>query len=357
MEYTYELIRSLNEEYSVKPLVTGFRVYTREEQLKNAAKKLESLNQKIQLRGLKVLEIGSGGGYLAYLLAEQYGCDVTGIDIHKSNTWEELQHKNLRFLEFNICEENILAGEEFDLIVSYVAWEHIKKPFEALVQTKKLLKSDGKFYLYAWLYRSPMASHLYRNIFFPYPHLLFDDELVKKYALELGVEQSWIDSFYDCNKLTYAEYKEYFKLLGFKISDEYLKFRSLDVDFYERFEDKLGLYPVYDLTLDYFAVMLENDGGIGEMKPYGIGDIVIKESACRLMGQEIEVKLPAIDKDLEYAWDILCNGEKIAYVKWGENSTLKYTPEKEGSYIFKSYIRKQGCNARTVRKSKEVIIR
>lgn len=62
MEYTYELIRSLNEEYSVKPLVTGFRVYTREEQLKNAAKKLESLNQKIQLRGLKVLEIGSGGG-------------------------------------------------------------------------------------------------------------------------------------------------------------------------------------------------------------------------------------------------------------------------------------------------------
>lgn len=293
---------------------------------------------------------------MSYLLAQQYGCDVTGIDISKSSTWDELQHKNLRFLEFNICEENILEGEEYDLIVSYVAWEHIKKPFEALMQTKKLLKSNGKFYLYAWLYRSPMASHLYRNIFFPYPHLLFDDELVKKFALELGVEQYWIDCFYDCNKLTYAEYKEYFKLLGYKITDEYLKFRPLDVDFYKRFEDKLGLYPAYDLTLDYFAVMLENNDDIGEMKPYGVGDIIIEEADNYPAGQEITVQIPAIDKNLEYAWDILCNDEKTVYIKWGKSPKLMYAPEKAGRYMFKCYIRKQGCNARTVRKSKEILI-
>lgn len=62
MNYNYELMKSLNEEYRTKPLVTEYRIYTREEQLKNAARKLESLNKKISLHGLKVLEIGSGGG-------------------------------------------------------------------------------------------------------------------------------------------------------------------------------------------------------------------------------------------------------------------------------------------------------
>lgn len=352
MKYTLELMESLNKEYSEKPLATEFREYSVEGQLQNAEKKLENLNKKIALQGLKVLEIGCGEGHTSYMLAAKYNCDVLGIDIVSSNGWESLQHKNLRFMECDICE-NALANEKFDLIISYVAWEHIKKPFEALLQAKRLLKDNGKFYLYALLYRGAKASHLYRHIFFPWPHLLFDAELVKGYALQLGAEQWWVDSFYDLNKLTYAEYKEYFKILGFKIVDEYLKFRPLDVDFYKRFEDKLGLYPVYDLTLDYFAVILENSDGICEMKPYGVGEITI-DSEKRTVGDEMVVNTSTIDKNLEYAWDVICNGQKVKYVKWGSESKLVYIPEQEGTYTFKCYIRRCGSSARTVRFSQEM---
>lgn len=293
------------------------------------------------------------GGYVSYTLASEYECEVTGIDIYKDSNWKLLQHEKLNFMEVNICEDNKLLGEKFDLIISYVAWEHIKKPFEALLQTKKLLKHDGKFYLYAWLYRSPMASHLYRHIHFPYPHLLFDDELVKKYALRLGVKQSWIDSFFDCNKLTYAEYKEYFNLLGYKVTDEYLKFRPLDVDFYKRFEEKLGLYPIYDLTLDYFAVILEHNSTIKNIVPYGVGNILIDEGN-KAVGKEIIVKISVVDKNVECAWDVICNGEKVKYIKWRRETTVVYIPERDGKYIFKCYIRRKGCDGRVTRKSKEI---
>ena len=323
-----------------------------EEQLDNAQKRLAALNQKMPLKGLKVLEIGCGGGYCSYVLAKQYGCEVVGIDIYHNSNWDLFEETNLKFLVCNICEDNILIGEKFDLIVSFVTWEHIKKPFEALVQAKKLLKENGKFYLYAWLYRSPMASHLYRHIFFPYPHLLFDDELVKKYALRLGVEDWWIESFYDCNKLTYAEYKEYFKILNFKIVDEVLKFRNLDVEFYKRFEDKLGLYPVYDLTLDYFAVILENVAGNIEITPCGVDEIKVLKKE----NDEIVLHLPTVDKSLEFAWDVFCNEKKVKFVKWGCESILRYIPQEKGTYKFKCYIRKTECNKRIVRISQEIEI-
>lgn len=352
MKYNFELMEELNKEYADKPLVKGFRDYSEEGQLQNAEQKLESLNKKVALQGLKVLEIGCGAGYTSYVLAEKYNCNVLGIDIVINDEWKSLKHNQLKFMECDICK-NTIEDKDFDLIISYVAWEHIKNPFEALLQAKKLLKDNGKFYLYALLYRGAIASHLYRNIYFPWPHLLFAPEQVKEYALQLGVEQWWIDSFYDLNKLTYAEYKEYFRILGYKIIDEYLKFRPLDVEFYKRFEDKLKLYPIYDLTLDYFAVLLENSCDVSEIKPYGVGGILVNDQK-RSIGNEIAVNILAVDENLEYAWDVMCNGEKVKYVKWGNKPTLIYTPEKAGKYLFKCYIRRSGCSGRTVRKSEEI---
>lgn len=354
MKYDLQLMEALNKEYTDKPLLKGFREYSEEGQLQNAEKKLENLNKKIALQGLKVLEIGCGEGYTSYLLATKYNCDVLGIDIVSSDKWESMECDHLKFLECDICK-NTIENENFDLIVSYVAWEHIKNPFEALLQAKKLLKENGKFYLYALLYRGAIASHLYRNIYFPWPHLLFDLELVKEYALQLGVEQWWVDSFCDLNKLTYAEYKEYFKILGYKIVDEYLKFRPLDVELYKRFEDKLGLYPVYDLTLDYFAVILENSGDVQETKPYGVGEIFVDEGS-RAIDEEIKAKISAIDRNLEYAWDIMLNGEKVKYIKWGSESQIAYVPKVGGVYMFKCYIRRCGCNTRIIRFSREIKI-
>lgn len=62
MKYNLRLMKSLNKEYSKKPFVNEFRVYTIEEQIDYAKKRVEELGRKINLYGLKVLEIGCGGG-------------------------------------------------------------------------------------------------------------------------------------------------------------------------------------------------------------------------------------------------------------------------------------------------------
>ena len=85
MKYDLQLMEALNKEYTDKPLLKGFREYSEEGQLENAEKKLENLNKKIALQGLKVLEIGCGEGYTSYLLATRYNCDVLGIDIVSSD--------------------------------------------------------------------------------------------------------------------------------------------------------------------------------------------------------------------------------------------------------------------------------
>ena len=77
------------------------------------------------------------------------------------------------------------------------------------------------------------------------------------YALEKGAEQWFIDAFYYVNKLTYAQYKEYFDILQLEIIEEKKIIRKLDMDFYNRFEDKLWCYPVFDLELDFFHVLLK----------------------------------------------------------------------------------------------------
>lgn len=82
----------------------------------------------------------------------------------------------------------------------------------------------------------------------------FDDEIVIEFALSQGVERWWIDAFYYVSKLTYSEYKAYFNFLNLKLLDERLNYAKFDKAFYDRFEDKLGLYPIYNLEIDFFNV-------------------------------------------------------------------------------------------------------
>ena len=59
------------------------------------------------------------------------------------------------------------------------------------------------------------------------------------------------------NRLTWAQYERYFREVGFRMLA--LRFREtpLDEEFYRRFEDVLGRYPRWELTRDFFEVVLE----------------------------------------------------------------------------------------------------
>ena len=112
-------------------------------------------------------------------------------------------------------------------------------------------------YLNANLYRGPSASHRYREVFFPWPHLLFTDEVFEEFYQVMhnrAAYPAWV------NKLVAAEYEAYFRHLGFAIESIGFTLRSIDEPFYARFEEKLGRYPRFDLERDFIVAVVSRPG-------------------------------------------------------------------------------------------------
>jgi cyclopropane fatty-acyl-phospholipid synthase-like methyltransferase len=258
VKYDINLFEQLNEEYREKKIQTKFPQPDPEYQLKTAGARLAALAKLVPLAEKRVLEVGCGQGYVSSLLASEYNCSVVGVDIVRNSSWDLLKSKSpsLEYLVLDLSSNNIFEAGSFDLIVSFVAWEHIIHPFTMLKECSKILKSSGAIYIYANLYRAPNASHRYRHIFFPFPHLLFNDEIFAEYFLKHTGKSRTPSRL---NKLTYCHYKEYFRILNLKIEFERLHKIPLDKDFYNRFKDKLELYPVFDLETAFFTVLLRKD--------------------------------------------------------------------------------------------------
>jgi len=340
--YSLKLLKQLNEEYRKKPILSSFTKYDKESQIEQARNRLKYLSTLIKLEGKKVLEIGCGGGYVSYVLSKEYKCEVIGTDIYRSENWRTLNDPRLKYKVVNLAKENPFQKESFDLIISYVAWEHMRHPFEVLKQATEILKkSTGQMYIYANLYRSAVASHLYRHIFFPFPHLLFPDETLLPFAKKQGVEQWWIDAFFYVNKLTYSEYKEYFRILGLKMMHEKKITRPLDKELYERFEDKLGLYPISDLELDFFEVLLRRGSAeIKLIKRLSMSEILIEKKGKYEVGDKIGITVVGEGEGpLEYAWYVFVDDKRIETIWYSEKTTISYSLMRLGKYKFQAFIR------------------
>lgn len=298
-KYDIHFLEQLNEEYRSKPTLSTFIQYDPESQFEIADKRLHRLSELVDLKEKKVLEVGCGRGYLSKSLVDQYGCSVVGIDISEHVEWQTLRNSpNLDYLVLDLSERNPFAEERFDLIVSFVAWEHMMHPFTMLKECCRVLKPEGKIYICANLYRSPRASHLYRDIYFPFPHLLFPEEVIAEFCLKHGVSKHWFDEYYYRNKLTYSQYKEYFELLNLGIGYEQLRKTKLDMDFYERFRDKLEKYPRSDLELDFFEVLLVKDyEGLPEVN-YLKATLARERDARRKEVEESKAKLNTTKAEL-----------------------------------------------------------
>lgn len=98
-------------------------------------------------RGLKVLDIGTGTGVMALLLAEM-GHQVTGIDISEAmlkRAEEKARESNLP-VEFRLSDAEALPFEDesFDAVVArHLLWT-LPHPEKALAEWKRVLRSKGK---------------------------------------------------------------------------------------------------------------------------------------------------------------------------------------------------------------------
>jgi hypothetical protein len=108
------------------------------------------------------------------------------------------------------------------------------------------------------LYAGPKASHRYRDIYFPWPHLLFTDETIGNWDKLHGRSKrgsSWV------NRLSWAQYQSYLDEIGFVTRRVSFRKTPIDEGFYRRFEDILGRFPRRDLERDFFTVILEKPAG------------------------------------------------------------------------------------------------
>jgi len=87
----------------------------------------------------KILEIGSGDGYVANVLKEKYGLNVIASDLEPRFP----QYTNVLKIDAHSTE---FQDKQYDVIISLHVLEHIENVDMAMNEFKRLLKDDGKMY-------------------------------------------------------------------------------------------------------------------------------------------------------------------------------------------------------------------
>lgn len=103
--------------------------------------------------GMKILDLGTGSGYLAFPIARKYpDVSVIGLDIVEKTLEnnqiraEEENIKNLTFTAYSGIDFPF-PDNEFDMVVSQYALHHFPKIQTSIAEVSSVLKEDGLFFI------------------------------------------------------------------------------------------------------------------------------------------------------------------------------------------------------------------
>ena len=112
----------------------------------NLKKYFKIKNDKLNfLDGLKILDIGCGGGLISEPMA-RLGANVTGIDASEKNISVAMLHSKksgLKINYLNTSPENLKEFEKFDIILNLEIVEHVEDVSLYIKSCHKLLKKNG----------------------------------------------------------------------------------------------------------------------------------------------------------------------------------------------------------------------
>ena len=106
-------------------------------------------NKKKPLNGLKILDIGCGGGLLSEPMA-RLGAEVTGIDPLKKNieiAKHHLKKSKLNIKYYNFSPEKFKSNNKFDVVLNMEIVEHVENVDFFIKQSAKFLKKNGIMFI------------------------------------------------------------------------------------------------------------------------------------------------------------------------------------------------------------------
>lgn len=106
--------------------------------------RLQFVESFVDLSGLRVLDVGCGGGILSEALAER-GALVLGIDLAESALQAAEAHRAGQAVEYRLesSRETAARGEKFDVVTCMEMLEHVADPAAVLRDIHALLKPGG----------------------------------------------------------------------------------------------------------------------------------------------------------------------------------------------------------------------
>lgn len=103
--------------------------------------------------GMKILDLGTGTGYLAFPIAEQYSkAEIIGLDIveqaleRNREKAEADELKNLQFVNYNGLTFPF-ANETFDMVITRYALHHFPAIKDTFQEISRVLKPNGTLFL------------------------------------------------------------------------------------------------------------------------------------------------------------------------------------------------------------------
>jgi 2-polyprenyl-6-hydroxyphenyl methylase/3-demethylubiquinone-9 3-methyltransferase len=117
------------------------------------------LKTPLPFKGLRILDIGCGGGLLSEPMA-RLGADVVGADAAERNIPVAQVHAEQSGLTIDYrhttAEALAEAGEQFDVVMNMEVVEHVASPIDYLTACRQLLKPGG-LHICSTLNRNPKS--------------------------------------------------------------------------------------------------------------------------------------------------------------------------------------------------------